>query len=231
MKSFLPLLSTVIVFASCSTAYKSGQTPDDVYFSPVRPQQEYVRVEEKDEDRTYRRTEDDYYRNDDRYLRMKIRDRDRWAYLDEYYRDPYAYNYNSKYYYNQCGYSNPRSYWNSNYNPYGGQIIIVNSRTPIKNTPRTYNLHVFDSPSNNNTNSKTSGSKSRTYSNSNDRSNSQPANTGSDLRTIFRGSENTGNSSKPQSTQSSSNSSNSNSNSNSNSTNSSSGSAAPKRKS
>ena len=54
MKSILPLLSLLIVFASCTTAYKSGQTPDDVYFSPARPQEEYVRVE-KEDDRQYRR--------------------------------------------------------------------------------------------------------------------------------------------------------------------------------
>ncbi len=88
MKSFLPLLALLIVFASCTTAYKSGQTPDDVYFSPTRPQEEYVRVE-KEDDRQYRRNEqqEDYYSyNDDRYLRMKIRNRDQWSYLDEYYR-------------------------------------------------------------------------------------------------------------------------------------------------
>ena len=75
MKSFLPLLSLTLVFASCSSAYKTGQTPDDVYFSPERPQEEYVRVD-KDEDRYYRgdedRTSSDYYNyEEDRYLRMK----------------------------------------------------------------------------------------------------------------------------------------------------------------
>jgi len=51
MKSFLPLLSLTLVFASCTTAYKSGQTPDDVYFSPERPQAEYVSVKDEEEDR------------------------------------------------------------------------------------------------------------------------------------------------------------------------------------
>ena len=51
MKSFLPLLSLALVFASCSTAYKTGQTPDDVYYSPERPQAEYVRVDDEDDDK------------------------------------------------------------------------------------------------------------------------------------------------------------------------------------
>lgn len=28
---------SVAAFSSCSTAYKTGQTPDDVYYSPVKP--------------------------------------------------------------------------------------------------------------------------------------------------------------------------------------------------
>ena len=59
MKSYLPLLSLVLVFASCSTAYKTGQTPDDVYFSPERQRDEYVRVEKKDD----RRYEKNKYQN------------------------------------------------------------------------------------------------------------------------------------------------------------------------
>ena len=90
MKSYLPVLSLAIAFASCTSAYKSGQTPDDVYFSPARPQDEYVRVE-KNDDRQYRN--DEAYR-DDRYLRMKVRDR-RWAMLE----DNYYYNYYPTYNY------------------------------------------------------------------------------------------------------------------------------------
>jgi hypothetical protein len=51
MKSFLPLLSLTLVFVSCTTAYNTGQTPDDVYFSPERPQAEYVRAEDQEEDK------------------------------------------------------------------------------------------------------------------------------------------------------------------------------------
>lgn len=241
MKPLLPLLSSLIVLASCSTAYKSGQTPDDVYFSPVRPQEEYVQIEkDEDEDRSYqrrdadiRRQEDDYYTyNDDRYLRMKIRDRDRWSYLDDYYRDPYAYNYNSKYYYNQYGYSNPRSYWNSYYNPYGGQVVVVNRVNQTVNRPRTYNLHVFDTPpaDNTNTGSKTkSSNRVNTRTDNSDRNNNNSSrNNGSELRTVFGSSNNNNNnnnsSSKPSTTVTPPASTNSNS------SGSSEGSTAPRRK-
>ena len=45
--SYYSLALTVAVFSSCTTAYKTGQTPDDVYFSPVRQQDEYVQVEKR----------------------------------------------------------------------------------------------------------------------------------------------------------------------------------------
>ncbi|HEY0058958.1 MAG TPA: hypothetical protein VGB56_07465 [Flavisolibacter sp.] len=227
MKSLLPLLSLLIVFASCSTAYKSGQTPDDVYFSPAKPQREYVEREDNDDSRRYRRNEEAYYSdNEDRYLRMRIRNRDRWDYLDNYYRDPYAYSYRPAYYYNEYGYSNPRSYWNSYYNPYGGHVVIVNPKTSTPNRPRTYNLRVYDPQVNGNTNTKVSGSNPRRYNNSNTYPSNTPRNRGSELREVFRSSDNNNSApSKPSSTQSSSGNSSSSGSSSSGST------TAPKRKS
>ena len=61
MKSAILLLAlSAVTFSNCTTAYKTGQTPDDVYYSPARPidQDEYVRVD-NDNDRTYRY--DEYY--------------------------------------------------------------------------------------------------------------------------------------------------------------------------
>ena len=43
-QSITLLVLTVAVLSSCTTAYKTGQTPDDVYFSPVHKQAEYVQV-------------------------------------------------------------------------------------------------------------------------------------------------------------------------------------------
>ena len=121
MKSFLPLLSLTLVFASCTTAYKSGQTPDDVYFSPERPQAEYVSVKDEEEDRYYRGesngSSSDYYNyEEERYLRMKVRNRQRCSYLDNdfYSYNPYVYS-SPGYYYSSPW--NPYSYWNHYYNP------------------------------------------------------------------------------------------------------------------
>jgi hypothetical protein len=135
MKLQILLLALIVAaLSSCSTAYKTGQTPDDVYFSPAPPQDEYVRTN-KDE-RRYQSL-DEYY--DDRFLRMRVQNRNRWSALDDYYfNNPYAYNY--------YGYSNNwnnpwNSYWtwNNYYNPYcnpGGGVIIKNptsyTRPPSK---------------------------------------------------------------------------------------------------
>lgn len=182
MKSFLPLFSLVIVFGSCTTAYKSGQTPDDVYFSPTKQKDEYVRIE-KDEDRQYYGTKRNDTYDDDRYLRMKVRNRDRWSYLDDYYRDPRAYSYGRIYYYNEMCCCNPRTIWNDYYNPYSTRMVYINPKAPTLNQPRTYNLHVFDAPSVR-TNPKMSGTNSRSY--ANPRRTETSRNTGNDLRDIFR---------------------------------------------
>ncbi|MBD0331572.1 MAG: hypothetical protein ICV66_02860 [Chitinophagaceae bacterium] len=158
MKSVLPFFAVAIIFASCSTAYKTGQTPDDVYYSPERPQDEYVRVDKRDDSRYQYRDDEDYY--NDRYLRMKVRNRDRWSVLDNdwyYYNPPYVFN-NRYYYYNNPW--NPVYYWDYYYNPYA-PIIVVNPKSAVYNKPRTTNLHVFDnSPT---TNPKAPNSRNRDF--------------------------------------------------------------------
>lgn len=125
MKSSILLLAlAAIVFSSCSSAYKTGQTPDDVYYSPARAQDEYVTVNERD-DRYYQGS-DDYY--EDRYLRMRVQNRYRWSALDDYYfNNPYAYNYYGSYYGMYNWYSPYNSYWawNNYYNPYYTGVVIV----------------------------------------------------------------------------------------------------------
>jgi len=50
MKSkLLHLLGLIMVLCSCSSAYRMGQTPDDVYFSPARPTPGYVNADRPDE--------------------------------------------------------------------------------------------------------------------------------------------------------------------------------------
>src|SRR5580765_758189 len=86
----LVLSAAIFSISSCTSAYKTGQTPDDVYFSPQRTEDNYVRVKDRDESK-YQSEEEVY---DDRYVRMKIRDR-RWAYLDNdyYYNRRYSHTY------------------------------------------------------------------------------------------------------------------------------------------
>lgn len=100
------------VFTGCSSVYRASQTPDDVYFSPAK---EGARKATGKQDRY----EDYVSSQDDRYLRMKVRDRERWSMIDDYsyWNDsryiPY-YNYNS---YRNSFYS-PFA-WNNWYSPFG----------------------------------------------------------------------------------------------------------------
>lgn len=201
MKSVLPYLTSLMLFASCTTAYKAGQTPDDVYFSKARPipervrqNDEYVRADRNDNSYRY-----DEQTEDDRYLRMKVRNRRTWSDLDYYYSDPLAYNYNRyntfyspyyntpwNYYSSWNYYYNPyNSYYNYNYyNPYGTKLIVVNSRPPVPNRPRTFNLNTYNPPAqNNNYGSKPSSGARRVY-RSNDSYNTNN-DRGNGLRSIF----------------------------------------------
>ncbi|WP_018613013.1 hypothetical protein [Segetibacter koreensis] len=90
----------------CSSAYKATQTPDDVYFSPARAERSVAKQD---------KYEDYLSSQDDQYLRMKVRDRNRWSPIDdyEYWNDSrYMPSYSFDYY---------RSNWNNFYvwnNPY-----------------------------------------------------------------------------------------------------------------
>ncbi len=192
--SILLLVLSVIIFSSCTSAYKTGQTPDDVYFSPPRPQDEYVKVKEKDETK-YRNNydQDEYY--DDYYLRMKARDRYLWSTLDDDYY--YQRRYSSTYY--NCWCSNPwtpYTYWNYVYNPYGSKIIL-DPKSTVYSGPRISNLHTYNSTQlTNNTYSNPKVIRNNGYSifnqptfhnNSNGNNSAINSNTGNFLRNIFNG--------------------------------------------
>lgn len=131
-------IAGLAALASCSTAYKMGQTPDDVYYSPAKPQSAYVSREERNGDDSYyeanpRRRSTQYnqyndpyysgydmYRND-RFLRMSIGNRYRWNGYNDYLMYDGFYNYNRFSIFNDFYFSSPWnsfSYWNSFYNPY-----------------------------------------------------------------------------------------------------------------
>jgi hypothetical protein len=118
----LLLITGVAAFSSCSI-YKTGQTPDDVYYSPARPQADsYVAVKKEKEGtsdnyQTYEQYQDGF--RDDRFLRMSIGNP---YYLNAY--DTYSsfdWRYNSYYDGFNYGFNSPwNSYfaWNNYYNPY-----------------------------------------------------------------------------------------------------------------
>lgn len=187
--SILLLAFFAVVFSSCSSAYKTGQTPDDVYYSPTRPQDEYVRVNNDNDDQRY--YGDDYY--DNRYLRMKVQDPALWSELDDwyYYGDRYNYSYNYFTNYGLYLWNNPWSpytYWNNYYNPYYQSYVILNPKTSlVYSHPRTVNLNTFNNNRLVNRNSYIAPYNSRTSNNSyyNKNSGNSNRNTGSFLRSIF----------------------------------------------
>jgi hypothetical protein len=73
---YLPLICVVLFLSSCSSAYKTAQTPDDVYYSPGSQKQTAGTSSGSDE----------YYNanSDDQYLMMKSQDPNRWSYFDDY---------------------------------------------------------------------------------------------------------------------------------------------------
>ncbi|MGK2862974.1 MAG: hypothetical protein ACSLE0_13650 [Chitinophagaceae bacterium] len=223
--SILLLAFVAIAFGSCSTAYKSGQTPDDVYFSPSRPEaEEYVRIEKQD-DRYYRGS-DDYY--EDRFLRMRLQNRYRWSALDDYYFNN-TYAYNAYGYYNNW-YSPWNNYytWNSYYNPYyrgipyyPGSVIVKNPRLFVSpSKPVVFNPGSYSSGNNANRPSLGSRSANNGYNNSNTNStNNRTGNKnslGESVRKVFTNS-NSNNSNNSNSTPSRTYTPSSNSNSNSSS--------------
>jgi hypothetical protein len=218
-KSTYSLFLLAITFASCTTAYKSGQTPDDVYYSPARPQAEYVKQETK-EDKLYRNDPEAY--RDDRYLRMKIQDHRYSTLYDDYYSyNPYYYHYyNGNLIYNTPWSS--YSYWNYYYNPYCSNVVAIVPKAPVYNKPRTFDLGVYNPPPAVNVNNPKGNSRSYSvpnYSNTNTGNNNyrnSGRDAGSFLRDVFSGSSGgSGSSSSPSSnTRSSGSSSGSSSNTN-----------------
>jgi hypothetical protein len=173
MKRIILVFSLASIMMGCSTAYRSGQTPDDVYFSPVREESGYVNV---DEDRSYR--ESDIPLND-RYLRMKAMGGSRWRSFDDdftYWNNPYWNNTAYLDFYPSfrggmgmgmgmgLGFSpfmgNPffgptfgtGLYYNP-FSPYyfGSPVIVFNNPkyiSPRSYGPRTYNLNNYVTPPN-----------------------------------------------------------------------------------
>lgn len=157
LKILLFALSAAAI-SSCSTAYKSGQTPDDVYYSPVRTVEEDTHQErQKDQVRK------ESYR--DREIQMTVYDR-RWRDFDDdydYRYDPYHYGYSYGYYYNP---------YYCHYPVYITNVVIANPKNTV---PRMTNLGSYNNTSYSIVNTKSGTgnwvNNPRPYNNSNNNSN------------------------------------------------------------
>lgn len=103
------LLGLGLFATSCSTEYKSDQTPDDVYFSPGR---NGLTKREEAKDLAQREQYEEYINSaDDRYLRMKVANNYRWSSLDDFdYWNDSRYDFGYYNYYNPIGFG-----WNNYY--------------------------------------------------------------------------------------------------------------------
>ena len=129
--NFLFLAVILAAFSSCTTMYKSGQTPDDVYYSPVRGYDETAQKEEREEPRNEQSNNYDRYNSEDRMIRMGIAN-SRWRYLNnDFAYNPYSYNnpYNNNFAFgrNHGYYSLNNNYYNPNYNNYYYNDLNYNS--------------------------------------------------------------------------------------------------------
>ena len=162
----MAVLSLASLLMGCSVAYKSGQTPDDVYFSPARNNSSYVVTD--DEDGYGGRYNAASVPMEDRYLRMKTFGRSRWGMFDEdyaYWNNPY---WNNRAYFDLYTYGgnigfnnfslgnpfmfNPMSYYYSPFSPmyYGQPLVVLNTFkttvAPKNSGPRVYNMSNYNPP-------------------------------------------------------------------------------------
>lgn len=109
------LLSSFIaasLLTGCSAVYQSGQTPDDLYYATGKDNTKSEVRNDRDEERYQ-----EYVRTaDDRYLRMKVSNRNQWSSIDNFS------------YWNDMRYSFPSSYgtysgYNYGFNHPGFSVI------------------------------------------------------------------------------------------------------------
>jgi hypothetical protein len=152
MNRIILIVLLTSIMMGCNTAYRSGQTPDDVYFSPSMNSGGYVVV---DDERGYNA---DRVPMNERYLRMKTFGSRRWNLFDDdytYWNNPY---WNNNVYFNSFpnfgyGYGfSPfgNTLWRNPFSPvyYGQPVIVFNSRPLVQrnNAPRVYNLNTYTPP-------------------------------------------------------------------------------------
>ncbi len=218
--NFLLFAIIIATVSSCSTSYKTGQTPDDVYYSPARLQNNEVR-KEKDKE------EDVYYTTEDRDTRRRVNNRRyrRYDRYDTYDRNNYPYGYNT---YPQV-YGNPK--YDAPQNTSQPRKSNLGAYSPNPSTPdssSTYN------PKFGRQNNGTTTNPVRTFGNQSNPSSNNGSGFGNMMRRVFSGTNNSNNTYNPGNsnnnnnnsspsrtfeTRSNNNSSNNNNNNNSSSNN------------
>ncbi|MEI6086713.1 MAG: hypothetical protein WCR66_03940 [Bacteroidota bacterium] len=173
------LLGLGLFVTSCSTAYKSDQTPDDVYYSPGRPAAERIDIVK---DQTQRDQYENYVNNtDEQFLRMKVGNYYRWNMLDDYsYWNDSRYDFSHFNYYSSIGYSNYYGHNNWNFgwgtgffrpnyswgNPYYTLVTYYNPKTSV-GRPSESGISAYKNKNYTNTNTYYSGNAKSSYNNSN----------------------------------------------------------------
>jgi hypothetical protein len=182
--NFLLLAIIIATVSSCSTSYKTGQTPDDVYYSPARLQNNEVRKEKNKE-------EDVYYTTEDRDTRRQVSNR-RYRRYDRY--DTYErYNYPYGYYNNY-----PPVYGNSKYgtleNNSQPRKSNLGAYSPNPSTPDSSNIYnpKFGRPYNGSTTNPV-----RTFGNQSNSSSNNGSGFGNMMRRVFSNSNNSNNTYNP----------------------------------
>ena len=159
--NFLLLAVLIITISSCSTAYKTTQTPDDVYYSPLHLQYDSVKT---DRNKYSERDNTVYENSEDREMRRRVHNR-RYRRYDDGYDYPYgsSYPYGGNYPYgnNYPVYRNPKYGTSANaqqprktnlgaYKPNTGtqdSAVIFNPKMGSQNTGATTSpVRTFDKP-------------------------------------------------------------------------------------
>ncbi len=180
--NFLLFAIIIATVSSCSTSYKTGQTPDDVYYSPARLQNNEVR-KEKDKE------EDVYYTTEDRDTRRRVNNR-RYRRYDRYdtYDNNYPYGYNN---YPQV-YGNPK--YGAPQNTSQPRKSNLGAYSPNPSTPdssSTYN------PKFGRQNNGTTTNPVRTFGNQSNSSSNNGSGFGNMIRRVFSGTNNSNNTYNP----------------------------------
>ena len=160
------LFCFVAALSSCSSAYKTAQTPDDVYYSPGRQTNRgYVNNNQQDE----------YYNANpsDQYVVMRVQNPARWSTFDNYdysygggyspyssfgsgyggygmysaYSPWISFGYWNPYYGLFNSYYNWNSFYNPYYNPYCGGVIVGSTKYPVAGYATYAQLHPFSAGS------------------------------------------------------------------------------------